>query len=60
MRRLKVLGRAAIGKELLVTPDINCMKRRFGSDYGGWDVVATNIHVGSIVYSFGVGDLNIF
>src|SRR5262245_49383259 len=56
IRRLKTLAKAAVGKELLVTPDISCTKERFGSDYGGWDVVATNICADSIVYSFGVGE----
>jgi len=29
---------------------------RFGSGYGGWDVVTTGIDTRSVVYSFGVGE----
>lgn len=56
IRRLRVLLKAAVGKEFLVKPDVICAKERFGSDYGGWDVVTTNIDIHSIVYSFGVGE----
>ena len=55
VRRLKTLAKAAVGKELLVRPDIVCVKERLGSDYGGWDVVTTNMDTHSIVYSLGVG-----
>jgi FkbM family methyltransferase len=39
-----------------VEPDLICDKERFGSDYGGWNVVTTRIDTHSIVYSFGVGE----
>ncbi len=55
IRRLKVLLKAAVGKEPLVKP-VNCAKERFGSDYGGWNVVTASINVDSIVYSFGIGE----
>jgi len=45
-----------VGKQLPVKPDVVCAKERFGSDYGGWDVVTTSIDAHSIVYSFGVGE----
>ena len=45
-----------MGKQLPVKPDVVCAKERFGSDYGGWDVVTTSIDAHSIVYSFGVGE----
>lgn len=56
VRRLKNLVKAAVGKGLLVKPEVICAKERFGSDYGGWDVVTTSIDSHSIVYSFGVGE----
>jgi FkbM family methyltransferase len=55
-QRLKILAKAALGKELLIKPDVICEKERFGSDYGGWDVVVTNLNSHSVVYSFGVGE----
>ena len=55
-QRLKILAKAALGKELLIKPDLSCEKERFGSDYGGWDVVAKNLDSHSVVYSFGVGE----
>lgn len=56
VRRLKALTRAVLGKELLAKPDIVCTNERFGSDFGGWDVVTTNIDNNSVIYSFGVGE----
>lgn len=55
-RRLRLLAKVALGKELLIKPDVICKKDRFGSDYGGWDIVATNLNSHSVVYSFGVGE----
>ncbi len=56
VRRLRKLVKVALGKEFLVKRDVICVKERFGSDYGGWDVVTTSIDTHSIVYSFGVGE----
>jgi FkbM family methyltransferase len=56
VRRLKKLVKAVVGKELLIKPAIMCAKERFGSDFGGWDVVTTSIDNHSNVYSFGVGE----
>jgi FkbM family methyltransferase len=39
-----------------VTPDITIPVERFGSGYGGWDVVTAGIDSRAIVYSFGVGE----
>lgn len=55
-QRLKTFAKAALGKEILVKPDICCNKERFGSGYGGWDVVVSNLNSHSVVYSFGVGE----
>jgi len=51
-RRIK----ATLGKELLVKPDRIVAKERFGSKYGGWDLVCYGIDADSIVYSFGIGE----
>lgn len=56
IKRLKVLAKAVVGKEIIVKPDLICMKERFGSDDCGWEVVTTNIDSDSIIYSFGVGE----
>lgn len=48
--------RVALGKEIGSKIDCVCKKERFGSNYGGWDVVTKNIDADSIVYSFGVGE----
>jgi len=42
--------------DLPVMVDTFYMYERFGSNYGGWNVVTANIDVNSIVYSFGVGE----
>ena len=56
VRKLKRFVKAVVGKELLVRPDVIHPKERFGSDYGGWDVVTTSLDTHSVIYSFGVGE----
>ena len=56
VRRIKELVSLFAGKMFFVAPNIKCPTERFGSGYGGWDVVPTNIDSHSIVYSFGVGE----
>ena len=56
VRRLKILAKAVLGKELLMRPNVLCEKERFGSGYGGWDVVVSSLNPNSVVYSFGVGE----
>ena len=55
-RTIKNMVRIALGQELNVRVDHICDKDKFGSDYGGWDIVTKDIDAGSIVYSFGVGE----
>ena len=55
-RKLKVLVKTAIGKTILIKPDLDCAKERIGSEYGGWDVNTETIDKHSTVYSFGVGE----
>lgn len=47
-RTLKTRSKSVIGKDLVLTFDINCKKEKIGSDYGGWDVVVANIHADSL------------
>jgi FkbM family methyltransferase len=56
IRQLGSYAKAAIGRALLPEPDVDCATERFGSDYGGWEIVPTNITSLSVVYSFGVGE----
>jgi len=55
-RRIRGFLRALAGKDIFVKLDITYEKERFGSDYGGWDIITANIDCDSIVYSFGVGE----
>lgn len=36
--------------------EIQCRTKRFGSDYGGWEVAVDGLDAHSIVYSFGIGE----
>lgn len=58
IRRLVELARAAVGRdeEFRVEPGLRHTVQRFGSAYGGWDVVTTGLDADSVVYSFGVGE----
>lgn len=55
LRRLKILMKVLLGKDILVRPDLQCQTERFGSEYGGWDLVTAGLNVDSVIYSFGVG-----
>lgn len=56
VRRMRTLAKIAVGNEPYFRPDIRVETRRFGSDYGGWDIVASSIDAHSVVYSFGIGE----
>ena len=56
IRRLKSFAKVALGKELFIKPDLVCVKERYGSDYGGWDIVTAGVNSRSVVYSFGIGE----
>lgn len=45
-----------IGKDVNVRENISCSIERFGSSYGGWDIVPGKLHADSVVYSFGIGE----
>ena len=56
--KLGALVKTAVGRYrgFRVTPDITLPVERFGSGYGGWDVVTAGIDSRAVVYSFGVGE----
>ncbi|MFZ4986729.1 MAG: FkbM family methyltransferase [Blastocatellia bacterium] len=56
VERFKLVFRGNRYQELMMKPDVTCPVDRFGSDYGGWDVVTTELHSQSVVYSFGIGE----
>jgi len=54
--RIKVILRMLLGKDVFVRPDISRSTERFGSTYGGWNIIPTLLNEHSVVYSFGVGE----
>jgi len=45
-----------LGRDFFLQIDTRIPHERFGSDYGGWNVVTKSIHAGSTIYSFGIGE----
>lgn len=56
VQSLRKLVTVAMGKKLSAKPDLICVHERYGSAYGGWDIVTTGFDSRSVVYSFGVGE----
>jgi len=56
VQRLKTLTKVIFNKEFIIFPEVVCKTKKFGSSYGGWNIVTKNINSNSIVYSFGVGE----
>jgi len=54
-RRVKTLLQIATGAEPLIRPDIRIKKKRFGSTYGGWEILTESVNKKSVIYSIGVG-----
>jgi FkbM family methyltransferase len=54
--RVKVMLRILLGKDVFARPAIRRTTKRFGSDYGGWDIIPDLLNEQSVVYSFGVGE----
>jgi len=48
--------KSLLGKDFFLSIDTRVPHERFGSDYGGWNVVTSAIDANSVVYSFGVGE----
>jgi FkbM family methyltransferase len=55
-RPIKRLMKVLLGRELKYIVDPVFPKERFGSDYGGYELITTGLDADSIVYSFGVGE----
>lgn len=56
VQRARRLARAAVGKDFFPRLDLHCRTRRFGSDYGGWEVAIEGVDHRSVIYSFGIGE----
>ncbi len=50
------LLKIVLQREISIKVDVDLPSERFGSDYGGWNVITNNINSSSIIYSFGVGE----
>jgi FkbM family methyltransferase len=55
-RTAKRVARSLMRQDFFISPDYKCANERFGSHYGGWDVVGEPLGKNSVVYSFGVGE----
>jgi FkbM family methyltransferase len=55
-RRARTWVRAQFGTDVFETPDGAFPSERFGSDYGGWELLPEAIDSDSVIYSFGVGE----
>jgi FkbM family methyltransferase len=55
-RKMLKLIRGTLGIKRMIKVDIELNKERFGSVYGGWEMITKDIGPATVVYSFGVGD----
>lgn len=55
-RNKETLLEATLGEEFILKPDMVEHTERFGSDYGGWDIVTANLNMHSTIYSIGIGE----
>jgi FkbM family methyltransferase len=55
-RHLKQLMALLPHKRLIYKTDTKIPKERFGSDYGGYELITAGLNADSVVYSFGVGE----
>jgi FkbM family methyltransferase len=56
IRRLRRVLRYLAGGDFFPTITGGYETTRFGSEYGGWNIVAKEIDKASVVYSFGIGE----
>lgn len=56
LRRVKTIALVVVKSDRPFRSDIYCQVERFGSDYGGWEVITEDLNSQSVVYSFGVGE----
>jgi len=54
--KLKLWIKILVGKEFYASVDITLDMKRYGSAYGGWDVIGDSLGPDSVVYSCGVGE----
>ena len=55
-RIFKRLIKYSMGLDFFTRRDIKYGTERFGTPYGGWNIITDFIHNNSIIYSFGVGE----
>lgn len=55
-RRTKHAYRCAVGRAIRVPVVSGIPTRRYGSEYGGWDVYPNGIDCDAVIYSIGVGE----
>ncbi len=55
IRKARILARTIVGREVSGRVDVSLPTERFGSAYGGWNVVTDHLNADSIVYSIGIG-----
>ena len=48
-----------LGKDFFLQIDTRVKHERFGSDYGGWNIVTDGIRPDSIIYSFGMDTMRL-
>lgn len=48
--------KSLLGRDFFLSVDSRIRHERFGSDYGGWNIVTSALNATSVVYSFGVGE----
>jgi FkbM family methyltransferase len=56
IREIKKFIKSILGLDFYPKINYLCRKKRFGSEYGGWEVAYEYLNKDSIVYSFGVGE----
>ena len=56
LRKVRKLIKKIIGRDVCYRTQINCQKKYFGSEYGGYCICPNKITKESIIYSFGVGE----
>jgi FkbM family methyltransferase len=56
LTRLKYYIRLCIGSHPFLRRDVRLPVERFGTDYGGWNILTDSVDQKSIVYSVGIGE----
>jgi len=56
VKKIKILIKVILGKDILIKPEVNLNFQRYGSEYGCWDIAKDYVNEDSIIYSFGIGE----